>query len=92
VAIKFEWDPRKADANLAKHGVSFDEAMTVFGDSASMTMDDPRHSAAERREITLGRADDSRVLAIAFTERAGVIRLISARPANRRERRRYESK
>ncbi|MEK7403273.1 MAG: BrnT family toxin [Gemmatimonadota bacterium] len=88
--VEFEWDQRKADANLAKHGVSFDEAMTVFGDSRAITTDDPDHSIDEHRRLVLAQSEQGRLLALVFTVRPTGVRLISARQANRRERRRYE--
>ena len=89
----FEWDPRKAEANAAKHGVSFDDAVTVFLDGAALDGPDVQHSTAERRFLRLGRAADGRVLIVAYTLRrsgdAETIRLISARRASRRERAAY---
>jgi uncharacterized DUF497 family protein len=87
----FEWDPRKAAANLAKHGVSFDEGSTVFGDPLAGTIGDPVHSADEARFITIGRSDQDRVIVVVHTDREDKIRIISARPATRRERRTYGS-
>ena len=90
--LKFEWDPRKAAANLAKHKVSFEEAVTVFGDPLGGITDDPRHSMTEVRYVLLGQSDRRRLLAVMYTERGQGIRLISARKATRRERREYEEK
>ena len=86
----FTWDPAKAEANEWKHGVSFDEAKTAFGDPLSVTVDDERHSADEPRLVLFGRSDAGRLLAVMHTERGPSIRIISARPATRRERREYE--
>ncbi|MGA2062664.1 MAG: BrnT family toxin [Thermoguttaceae bacterium] len=86
----FEWDDKKAALNLAKHGVSFDEACTVFGDPLAITIDDPLHSEDEERFITLGYSHRGRLLVIIFVERRENIRMISARLATRRERRDYE--
>lgn len=91
MALTFEWDPRKARANLAKHGVSFDEALTVFADPLGRLEDDDRHSVSEPRLVLLGRSGAHRLLAVMFTDRGpDRIRLISARPATRSERRQYE--
>src|ERR687888_919050 len=91
----FEWDPRKAEANAAKHGVSFDNAVTIFLDANGLDGPDLQHSAAEVRFRRLGRAADGRVLMVAYTLRrsgdAETIRLISARRASRRERAAYAS-
>lgn len=88
--LRLEWDPEKAASNLAKHGVSFDEASAVFGDPLARIVEDPRHSGGERRFVLLGYSEQHRLLAVMFTDRAEVIRLISARRATRRERREYE--
>jgi uncharacterized protein len=89
--VRFEWDPAKAALNLAKHGVSFDEASTVFGDPLAGTIFDPQHSGEEPRFITIGLSTRRRLITVAHTERHDGIRIISARRATRRERRRYES-
>ena len=86
----FEWDPRKAEANLKKHGVSFEEAITAFGDPLSMNMSDPDHSEGERRFIVLGNSVRSRPVVVSYTERPRRTRIISARLATRQERRQYE--
>jgi len=86
----FEWDEAKAAANLAKHGVSFERAALVFADPDRLTMADGRH-AAETRENTTGRVADALILTVTHTDRAGVTRLISARPASRQERNRYHA-
>lgn len=88
--LAFEWDPRKAALNLAKHKVSFDEAVTAFGDPFGRIIDDPHHSAGERRFVLLGQSDRHRLLVVMFTERREAIRLISARSATPRERRVHE--
>jgi len=88
--LAFEWDPRKAALNLAKHKVSFDEAVTAFGDPLGQIIDDPRHSADEERFVLLGRSGRRRLLVVMFTERGEAIRLISARRATPRERRGHE--
>jgi uncharacterized DUF497 family protein len=91
MAFRFHWDPAKARANLKKHGVSFEEAATVFGDPLSLTLVDPEHSSREEsRFILLGQAASGRLLVVAHTETGDDIRLISARLATPRERRSYE--
>jgi hypothetical protein len=76
--MKFEWDPRKARLNVAKHGVSFDEATTVFYDPLSATFDDPDRSVGERRFITIGYSSRGRLLVVAHTDRGEATRIISA--------------
>ena len=90
VALTFEWDPAKARANLAKHGVGFPEAATAFGDPLSLTIPDPDHSVGEQRYLTMGVSYGQRLLVVAHTEAGDRLRLISARRATRAERRRYE--
>ncbi len=90
MALTFEWDPQKAARNLAKHGVPFEEAATVFGDPLGRIASDPRHSVDEERFVLLGLSRRQRLLAVMFAERAEAIRVISARRATRRERREYE--
>ena len=89
----FEWDPRKAEANAAKHDVSFDDAVTVFLDPDALDGPDLQHSSAESRFLRLGRSRNGRVLMVAYTFRrssdAEAIRIISARRASRRERAAY---
>lgn len=89
--MEFEWDAAKAARNLAKHGVSFDEGSTVFGDPLAGTIPDPQHSGDEPRFITIGLSTRRRLIIVAHAERANRIRIISARRATRRERRKYES-
>ena len=90
--LKFEWDPRKAVKNQARHGVSFEEGASVFGDLLGRIVDDRRHSEAEQRAVLLGTSERNRLLAVMFTERGDAIRLISARKATRQERRNYEER
>jgi uncharacterized protein len=91
MALTFEWDARKSASNLAKHGVAFDEAVTAFADPLARLQDDDRHSVSEQRLILLGRSSADRLLAVMFTDRgAERVRVISARPATRRERTQYE--
>jgi uncharacterized protein len=88
--MEFEWDESKATANLKKHGVSFEEAKTVFDNVLAVIFDDEVHSVDERREIIIGHSQNNRLLLISFTERSKAIRIISARLATRREREDYE--
>lgn len=88
----FEWDPKKAESNARKHGVTFDEASTVFGDPLGLLMPDPDHSSDEQRYVVLGMSNRRRVVVVAFAERPPRTRLISARRATRHEQRRYEEK
>ena len=88
--MKFTWDPKKARANLLKHGVSFEEAATVFADPLARIHDDPDHSIGEFREIIVGLSSARRLLLVSFTERDETIRLIHARGVNAQERRQYE--
>ena len=88
--MQFEWDPAKAAENLAKHGVSFEEAATVFRDTLSATGLDPDHSVGEERFVTFGISTSGRLLAVAHTEHGDIIRIISARLATAGERTIYE--
>jgi len=88
--MQFEWNAGKASINLRKHGVSFEEASTVFYDELSATGEDPDHSLGERRFITIGVSSSGRLLAVAHTDRDDTIRIISARAAAAAERRIYE--
>jgi uncharacterized DUF497 family protein len=90
--MQFEWDTKKAAYNLAKHGVSFDDASTVFGDPLAGTILDPRHSAEEQRFVTIGHSADGSLIVVIHVERGDRTRIISARLATRRERRKYETK
>ena len=89
--MQFEWDRDKARRNLKKHGVTFDEAVTVFYDPLSATFDDPDHSVVERRLITIGFSALGRLIVVCHTERGSAVRVISARPATARERKRHET-
>ena len=86
----FRWDTAKARTNLAKHGVSFSEAVTVFADPLARILNDLVHSIDERRQIIIGHSNRLRLLVISFVERGGATRIISARPATRSERAEYE--
>jgi len=91
MSLRFEWDPRKAAANLRKHGVSFEDAQSVFADERARLIDDPDHSADEDRFLLLGLSSSMRVLVVAhcYREAEGAIRIISARKATREEQRSY---
>ena len=86
----FEWDNHKAQRNQRRHKVSFDEAQTVFSDDYSITISDVEHSLSEERLIIIGMSNKKRLLVVSYTERNGLIRLISAREATPRERHVYE--
>jgi len=88
--LNFDWDKAKAKSNLRKHGVSFEEAASVFGDPMALTFENPDHSSGEQRWITFGISQAGRLLVVAHTERGRVNRIISARKAKRRERGVYE--
>jgi uncharacterized protein len=90
MSIKFEWDDRKARQNLRKHQVDFTEASTVFADTLSITIPDPDHSEDEERWVTIGLSNRQRLLVVVHTEEEETIRIISARTADRLERRKYE--
>jgi uncharacterized DUF497 family protein len=88
--VKFEWDPKKAALNLQNHGVSFEDAASVFGDPLAATIPDPDHSTDELRSITMGMTPSRRLLVVVSTDRADRVRIISARPATRAEQKKYE--
>ena len=88
--MEFEWDRRKAEANIRKHRVSFAEAGTIFGDELATTVPDPDHSNDEDRYITIGWSDRRRLLIVSHTDRDGKIRIISARELTKAERKAYE--
>ena len=85
VALKIEWDTKKANLNKKKHGITFEEAGTILSDSLSITIPDPLHPGDEERFVTIGQSDRQRTLIVVHTERSDVIRLISARLANANE-------
>lgn len=87
---RFEWDEVKAALNVRKHGVSFDDAASVFLDSLAYTFADPDHSVGESRMVTFGFSQAGRLLAVVHAERGRAIRIISARAATRHERKIYE--
>jgi len=84
------WDPTKAAQNQRKHGVTFEEASSIFGDPLALTMYDTRHSVEEDRELTIGWSDKGRMLTVSHTRRGLAIRIISARIATNHERRNVE--
>lgn len=88
--MEFEWDSKKAAANLRKHNVSFQEAATIFGDPLAITFVDPDHSTSENRYISFGLSLQKRLLVVSLTERRERTRIISARLMDRKERRIYE--
>jgi uncharacterized DUF497 family protein len=90
--MEFEWDGNKADSNIEKHNVSFVEAETVFGDFLARIFDDEEHSIGEKRNGIIGHSINNRLLLVSFTERPDdIIRIISAREATPKERRKYEN-
>jgi uncharacterized DUF497 family protein len=89
--LEFEWDSKKAQLNLDKHGVSFEEAKIVFDDPFALVFDDPSHSLAEKREIIIGYSDENRLLLVCFTEReSNSISIFSSRLTTKKERQDYE--
>lgn len=92
MAFTVEWDPPKAASNFTKHKVSFNEAATLFADPLGRIVDDPRHSVGEERLVLSGHSHWQRLLAVMFSERGEAVRLISARPATRQERRDYDER
>jgi uncharacterized DUF497 family protein len=88
--VKFEWDPSKAVLNLHKHGVSFEEASAVFGDPFAGTIPDPMHSTREARFVTIGMTPAQRLIVVIHADRDDRIRIISARPATRTEKKKHE--
>jgi len=92
VSLQFDWDDGKAKTNLRKHDISFAEAVSVFFDPFSITIDDPDHSADEERFVDIGMSDRGRPLVVVYTERGARIRLISCRKASSDERKFYEQR
>jgi uncharacterized DUF497 family protein len=88
--VQFTWDPGKAAANFSKHGVSFEDASTVFRNPLAKVLPDPTHSEQEQRSLIIGHSAGGRLLLVVFTESDDRIRIISARDASARERREYE--
>lgn len=92
MVVLFEWDKNKARGNQKKHQVSFTEAATLFRDPLAVIFDDEEHSNSESREIIIGHSEQGKLLLVSFTERNGLIRIISARKATPLERQEYESR
>ncbi|MBI5934541.1 MAG: BrnT family toxin [Chloroflexi bacterium] len=90
MTMPFDWDEEKADENRKKHGISFDEAKSVFRDSFTITIDDPDHSEKEQRFIDIGYSRKGRILIVVYTERGKITRIISCRKATLTERKKYE--
>ena len=90
MSLRFEWDPNKAEANLAKHEISFEEAMTVFADPLARIFPDEEHSVDELREIIIGHSVGQQLILVNFTSIDDRVRIFSARKATRRERKDYE--
>jgi len=89
--MKFEWDPRKNNTNLIKHGINFEEAISVFNDVYAIIINDRFHSTEEYREIILGKSKNNHLLYVVFVEKTNSIRIISARKLTSSERKRYEN-
>jgi uncharacterized DUF497 family protein len=90
MSLVFEWDEGKADTNLKKHGVGFDEAKTVFNDIFSLTIYDPDHSVHEHRYIDIGLSSKGRLIVVSYSERGKRIRIISCRKVTKKEQKVYE--
>jgi len=90
VTLRFEWNRKKALLNIRKHGIKFEEASTIFGDTLSLTIPDPHHSLGKDRFVTTGMSARGRTLVVMHTDRHDVIRIISARKATKNERKQYE--
>lgn len=89
--MEFEWDPNKAASNENKHGIAFNEAVTIFGDPLELTISDPDHSIGEYRFISIGRSNIGNLLVVSYTEREpNIIRIISARRVTKQEQKYYE--
>ena len=88
--MRFTWDPNKAVSNLRDHGVSFEEASTVFGDPLAVTIPDPDHSIGQERLLTMGQSTVGQLLVVSHTEEGDTIHIISARRATTHERKDYE--
>jgi hypothetical protein len=90
MGLLFEWDPRKAQLNIKRHGISFDEASTAFSDPLSRTIDDPLQTQDEDRFVLIGQSVKGRLLVVVHSERGERVRIVSARMATKKERFRYE--
>jgi len=89
--MRFEWNDNKAESNALKHGITFEEAVTVFADPYLLFTEDSKHSQGEEREWAIGEAENSSIVVVVFTMRGKQIRIISARKATKKECQRYES-
>ncbi|MDQ3632979.1 MAG: BrnT family toxin [Acidobacteriota bacterium] len=89
--MKFEWDKEKAESNLKKHGISFDEAVSAFDDLFNVDLFDPKHSEDENRFILVGQSENERILIVSYAERGDKIRIINARKVTSKERKDYEN-
>ena len=92
MALTFEWDDEKSNRNIHKHGVTFEEAKTVFNDPFAINVDDPDHSLEEERALNIGYSSQGRMLVVWYTERNENIRIIGCRQATKAERKTYENK
>ena len=90
MALFFEWDLKKAKSNVEKHQISFEEAATIFADENALTIDDVTHSIIEKREVTIGKSTNAHILVVVHTYRGNTLRIISARKANKKEKKQYE--
>ena len=90
MAMQFEWDEEKAETNLAKHKITFEEAKSIFGDPFTITIDDPDHSDEEQRFIDIGKSANKKLMVVVYTERWNKTRIISCRKATPFERKKYE--
>ena len=90
--MRFSWDEKKAASNLSKHGISFEEAATVFGDPLSDTFPDPDHSLEEHRFVIIGSSESGKILVVAHTDDGEFVRIISAREVTHGERKSYEER
>lgn len=90
MSLQFEWDNKKAQTNLDKHDISFEEATTAFADELSITIDDPLHSQDEDRLILIGSSENLKTLVVVHLEKRKTIRIISARKATKKEKQFYE--
>ena len=88
--MRFEWDDNKAESNVFKHGITFEEAVTVFADPYLLFTEDSKHSEQEEREWAIGEVENGSTIVVVFTMRSEQIRIISARKATRRECKKYE--
>lgn len=88
--LTFEWDSEKARSNLRRHGISFEEASSVFGDPLSITIGDTLHSTQEQRFITMGESALKKLIIVSHVDRGDNIRILSARLATKKERKQYE--